>query len=443
MWRARVTGAIVRAVPGAALAALFARAGRTGAAIAIGAMAGAIAIASLAAPGALRAAEDAIGRVVSAVVLTIGFCAVFVPARLMRRVRGEDPLRLRGPARATYWIPSEPDEEKRRYVRAMFAAESPRAGARRPILRLALYACAFAAMLEIALRFYGFGHPVLYATDALVGYYPSPGQDLARYGGRVSINGFGMRRPEFDRDKPRGAFRVLMLGDSTLYGGSYVDQDDLYARRLERALRASTGRDVEILNMGVNAWGPFHESGYVEKFGTFGADLAIVCLPIGDVFRPRYGLMELPMFSVESPPRLALVEVAVHVAWRVHASYTVPSDESVEQQSIAGMREYQRLASELASRGAEVMIEILPSRDVGTIRAAEPDALAVSLRRDLEERGYLVGYPVGVFAALPDPQAAYHDFTHLTRDGHAAYATYLESRVGESRRFRAWTASKP
>ena len=50
--------------------------------------------------------------------------------------------------------------------------------------------------------------------------------------------------------------------------------------------------DVEVLNMAVNGWGPFEEFGYVEKFGTFNADVAIVCLPIGDIYRRQVGAGE-------------------------------------------------------------------------------------------------------------------------------------------------------
>ena len=47
--------------------------------------------------------------------------------------------------------------------------------------------------------------------------------------------------------------RILMLGDSTLYGGSYVDQDGLYARLLEKKLNELPGLPgkVEVLNLGV------------------------------------------------------------------------------------------------------------------------------------------------------------------------------------------------
>jgi len=55
-------------------------------------------------------------------------------------------------------------------------------------------------------------------------------------------------RPQYAKQKLSGTFRILMIGDSTLYGGSYIDQRELYSRQLEQHLRnAAGGRRVEIL----------------------------------------------------------------------------------------------------------------------------------------------------------------------------------------------------
>src|SRR5262249_55223140 len=142
-----------------------------------------------------------------------------------------------------------------------------------------------------------------YVADPVVGYYPQPNVSLVRYGGVVRTNEWGMRSPPASRRKPQGAFRILMLGDSTLYGGSYIDQEDLYSSRVRRQLQESGfPGPVEVLAMGCNGWGPFHERGYIKAFGTFDADLTIVHLPIDDINRPLYGLMSVPFFAADAPP---------------------------------------------------------------------------------------------------------------------------------------------
>src|SRR5439155_10072558 len=101
-------------------------------------------------------------------------------------------------------------------------------------------------------------------------------------------------------------------------------------------------------NMGVNAWGPFHELGYVARFGTFSADLALICLPAGDVYRPMYGLEVAPYFSSHAPPRLALEEVLRYVMWKYFdVTKGQYSPEGRMYQRGQGVRAYAELARHL------------------------------------------------------------------------------------------------
>jgi len=114
-----------------------------------------------------------------------------------------------------------------------------------------LTAVAIAAGLELYLSRLGYGDPPLYSYDPAVGYVLKPSQNLSRYRNcRVSINNLGMRSPETSVAKAPGRFRVLVLGDSVPYGGSYIDQDDTFCYVAQRLLNRSSER-YEILNAGV------------------------------------------------------------------------------------------------------------------------------------------------------------------------------------------------
>src|SRR5207249_3377369 len=78
-----------------------------------------------------------------------------------------------------------------------------------------------------------------------------------RYPGRViAINNHSMRSPDLTPQKAPGHVRILMLGDSTLMG-TYVSNHELYSTLLEKKLNTAAGAPIfEVLNMGVNAWGP-------------------------------------------------------------------------------------------------------------------------------------------------------------------------------------------
>jgi len=72
-----------------------------------------------------------------------------------------------------------------------------------------------------------------------------PGQ-RTELGVQVTVNDLGLRGPAIAQTKPPGIRRVLVVGDSTVYGHGVADEA-VFARRLDAAL----GPGVEVLNGGV------------------------------------------------------------------------------------------------------------------------------------------------------------------------------------------------
>jgi hypothetical protein len=408
-----------------------------------------IGVASLASDAARRSIDRAfarlgewIGLAVSWILLGPIFLVGFTIIRGWMWVTGADPLQLSRSDTPTYWLAADSPARKRRFAGTMFGSE--RVSGQRGVGLGALAVLAVAAVLiaELVLRLYGFGHPILYRPDPQAMYYPAPNQQVGRYGGRIAINRFGMRGPDYAAAKAPGTFRLLMIGDSTLYGGSYVDQPKLYSRLLEdRLRRAAGGRPVEVMAIGVNAWGPFHELGYLKRFGTFDADLVMVNLPILDIYRPQYGLSEVPFFRFDQPPRLALEEMFGHLTWRFRAAMVGPQTPEQEAWNGArGLAAYAELA-QLAGGGGKrpVLFEVLPSATAGVDgRPAESETRDVQRLRAAVP-GSPVSYPTGMFRTLGGQ--AYHDSAHLNASGHAAYAPYLEQRITATPAWRAWAGT--
>src|SRR2546428_5785375 len=87
-----------------------------------------------------------------------------------------------------------------------------------------------AGLGEAALRLAGFGHPILYDNRAAYGFRPLPDQTRRRFGGaRLHVNNLGLRGADVTPERPPGALRILFLGDSVTWGGSYVDDAQLFA----------------------------------------------------------------------------------------------------------------------------------------------------------------------------------------------------------------------
>jgi hypothetical protein len=444
----RIRSIVTRSGIGVAVGLLFYAVGWTVGGSVVIAIALAVGAVSIGSPRAGHAIDrflaivgEWLGLAVSWLFLAPLFLIGFTLVRAWMWLTRSDPLQLSPTPRPTYWLDADRHERKVRHAAAMFATET--ISHRRLGLRaVAALVLGTVVISEALLRLWGFGTPVLYVADPQAGYYPAPHQSVGRFGAHVETNAFGMRSPDYAAAKPLGVFRILMVGDSTLYGGSYIDQPELYSRQLESQLRSlANGRRVEVMAIAANGWGPFHELGYVRKFGTFGADLVMVNLPTADLYRRLSSLNETPFHSDAQPPRLALEELTTHLAWRYRTQQIGPPPaQEVEWHRTRGLAAYAELARMLRSSGAEVMFQVQPNRaagmgDLPAQEAQDARDLAAAVRPHAS-----FDFAAGRFRASRG--RIYHDDGHLDVDGHALYARYLRDRVARSSRsWHNWLAA--
>lgn len=94
-----------------------------------------------------------------------------------------------------------------------------------------------------------------------IGHEHRPDARADLMGVDVKINRLGHRDDEIETVKPKGRFRILMLGDSVTFGWG-VPQDQTFAQVLEQRFRAE-GIDAEVINTGV---GNYNTTMEVESF---------------------------------------------------------------------------------------------------------------------------------------------------------------------------------
>jgi len=100
---------------------------------------------------------------------------------------------------------------------------------------------------------------------------------------RVEINSLGLRDREISREKPRGVFRILVLGDS-FAEGKQVRLDETFPKRLERALAERfPSQRWEVINGGVSGYGTADEIKFFEILGrALDPDLVILAFCVGN-----------------------------------------------------------------------------------------------------------------------------------------------------------------
>lgn len=129
--------------------------------------------------------------------------------------------------------------------------------------------------IEFILRFaFGFCDALLYRESDKYEYIAQPNQDRHRFGAHIYYNSYSQRNDEPDSTK----VRVLGLGDSVIFGGTWMDQDSLASTLFSEA----TG--TQMLNISAGSWGPDNCAAYLKENGTFGASAMILVCSSHDAF---------------------------------------------------------------------------------------------------------------------------------------------------------------
>jgi GDSL-like Lipase/Acylhydrolase family len=148
----------------------------------------------------------------------------------------------------------------------------------------AVGAIALLACSELACRFViGLGDPPLYQADAKMEYVLQPSKTYSRFHNRFSVNRYSMRAEDFPPQKSSpNELRVIVIGDSIVYGGVRIDQSEIDTEILKRNLQSEFHRPVVVGNASAKSWGPPNELAYLERFGTLDADVVILELSSHD-----------------------------------------------------------------------------------------------------------------------------------------------------------------
>jgi lysophospholipase L1-like esterase len=115
----------------------------------------------------------------------------------------------------------------------------------------------FVLVLEVILRFCGYGNVEIYAADPKLYWKLKPNQQCYTKIDHkpVHINSLGTRGAEFNPIKPADTLRIVSLGDSRTFGWGLTEAESysgLLEKHLAEALKGK--KKVEVINAGVNAW---------------------------------------------------------------------------------------------------------------------------------------------------------------------------------------------
>lgn len=274
-------------------------------------------------------------------------------------------------------------------------------------------------------KFMGLGSPVIYQTNPFFGYRPLPNQEVVRfYGAKLKFNNLALRANE-DWDE-NVEDKILFLGDSITYGGSYIANDQLFSHL---ALQDIDG--YQSGNAGVNGWGVENIYGLVVETEFLPAKIYITMLIEGDFYRDRVKLLGLPFWSRK--PRWALEELFFHYLTLLNYSrYSgvdglFTNNETLEKFVEKSVIRLKQMDEFLKSRGYLHKIYI----------AADAKHLFDNKPKDPRVLKYLTHHQVAVTYLLDrlkplniDPSQSeiiFYDGGHLDVEGHKLWAKLINT----------------
>lgn len=270
---------------------------------------------------------------------------------------------------------------------------------------------------------FGLGKPVIYEAHPVYGYRPEPNQFVSRkHDDQVKINNLGLRALH-DWDPKDTHHKVLFLGDSVTYGGSYISNDHLFS-----TLAVSPFAGYESGNAGVNGWGVNNVYALVKEMNFLPADIYVSVFPEGDFYR---GLMRIggqPFWTRK--PRFALEELFHYFVYKIQLRqmpvthfYLLPESEKLHIASIA-VKNLKALDDYLRSQGKIHLIYISPSRS--QVQQLQPIDLA--LQQLFKDNQLQVVYLKERLSNTPPSltQSYFHDEIHLSIAGHQQWAKMIE-----------------
>lgn len=281
-------------------------------------------------------------------------------------------------------------------------------------------------LLEIGLRWrFGFGNPLTYIADEQVGYLLAPNQQVRRFGHQISINQYSMRSPQISKARSPDTLRILLLGDSIANGGWWTDQDQTIASLLQQQIKPllqhTSWQQVDVLNASANSWGPRNELAYLQKFGSFEAQVLILLLNTDDLFATAPTSVQVgrdPNYPAHKPP-LALVDVLS----RFWPAAPIPELAKIQAEggdrvgiNLEAIHQIQHVIHVAHSHFILGMTPLL--REVSAPGPRDYELKARQRLQEFTEREnilYLDFLPQ--FTAIANPESLYHDTIHLNQAG--------------------------
>jgi len=289
---------------------------------------------------------------------------------------------------------------------------------------------------ELAGNLLGLGNPLLYKEDSLVGYRLKPNQSKKRLKNSIVTTDYEGFRIDPNQKKKESEI-IVFVGDSVTYGGSYIDDSELFS-----SIFCANYRNLLCLNSGVNAWGTYNMGRFISNFSLYSdrnpSKFILVILPEDDDLRNLKEFSSLPYWSTNPRYPKAINELLNYALWKyiipnlknnkVKEKKDLSKERSIKSQTIK--HSWEDLNNYIESSKSTVEIVLTPPKkwfdDYEShkfkIDIYENYLLTLSKNPNISKTCNLYNYIKDDYLSTD-----FVDSVHLSKDGHKKWAKHIKS----------------
>jgi len=288
---------------------------------------------------------------------------------------------------------------------------------------------AMLAVFELLLRsLMGLGRPILYDSSPVYGYRPLPNQIISRFSGsEIRVNNLGIRADEDWNANVED--KILFLGDSVTYGGSYISNDELFS-----TLAAKDVAGYKTGNAAVNAWGVANIHGLMVKSEFLPARVYVTVLLEDDFYRGLTRILGLPFWNRK--PDFAIQELMYFAFHRLSLDryrkwQEFASEDDVRTIAESAVIQLKEIDELLKSKGYLHLIFITPTRQQVLEGESKDEHVQLFLRKHELPVTYISEELDALSLGREQMEQLFYDDRHLSEEGHVIWGEIIDDELLE------------
>lgn len=300
------------------------------------------------------------------------------------------------------------------------------------LIMLVLFVVMIASAEFVAAKL-GLGDPLLYNESVAVSFSLQPNQSKSRRrGAMVTIDSYGLRSLK-DWSDPSD-LRILFIGDSVTYGGSYNDDSEIFSEIVCRDLRDSGLSNVTCGNAGTNGYGTDNMRARLRYSSFDNEDIIVTTIISGDPTRGMAEMYTMPLFSKSPQPFVpALTEATLFILDKVRNRFRFQrrsgiyreADLQAVEESLVNLL---KTLADKQQQGKKVLLVYSPIRSE---MEGHPNEQLQGLLLDILQDSKMPFIDMRPTLRQEDLDDVYFDGVHLNVYGHELYGREISRRVQE------------